>query len=457
MATGVAPPMDTEPAFANRPLARLARLARSSYLWSVGAQGLVSGFHFVLNLVLLRLVTPHDYGIFAFAFVLGMFASAVNNALIATPLTVWTPVIRDPGERTAKEALFGTLNVLLFLALLAVGVGWALVSGTQAPGLDASIGTAVFVAAYAARQYSRSIGYARMKPLVTASGDAAYVLVGAALVGAHFAFAGTPTIGRVLLMLALANGSAMLVERLRLHGGFTRFRLGTLLGYGPIWRETRWALVGSLTTLFLAQAHSLIVTWVAGPGAFAPLAAGFVLFGPVRIALMTWQNMVKPELAVALDEGRVGDVREQLARTTLVTVVAVCGLGLCLWLAWPWIHSALYARRYADAPMGLIVATWAVITLFAASYNAPSAALQALKDFRVLAIASIWGAGLSGLLVGLLLWLTLPEYTLYGVLAAETFMAFYLGRTLILRLARRERADAADALADAGSSRTGST
>ena len=425
-------------------VARALERARSPYLLAVLAQGVVSGFHFALNLVLLRLVAPEQYGLFAFAFVLALFASAVNNALIATPLTVWTPVVRDPAERAAQEGLFSALNLALAAALALAGLLWTWLD----PDALAStgLGTTAFVALYAARHYSRSAGYARMRPLVTAAGDLTYVAVGALGVGALALGSRGVPIGAVLALLALANLAAMLVEHLGREGRPRLLRppsLARLGGYREIWHQSRWALVGSLTTLFLAQAHSLLVVWADGPGAFAPLAAGLVLFGPVRIALLTWQNMVKPELAVALDERRLDEVRARLARANLAMGLAVLALGALLALGWPWIHAFLYERRYADAPMGTIVATWCAITFCAALYNVPSAALQALRDFRRLAMASVWGALVSGVAVTALLVATEPAYTLLGVLAAEAFMAVYLARTLARALARAEARDRA--------------
>lgn len=407
-------------------------LVTSRLFLSVGAQGLVSGFHFALNLLLLRLVTPYDYGVFAFAFVLAMFASAVNNALISTPLTVYTPVIKDEAERGVQEAMFSTLNLLLFGLLIAGGLIYA-----HLAGLDSQISMAVtaFVAVYSARHFSRSAGYARMKPLITATGDTVYVVSGVCIVLILVLTQETINISSVLYALAAANLSAMVVERFRLHGKHRPWlSFGKINSYGEVWLQSRWALAGSLTTLFLAQAHSVIITSTNGPNAYAPLAAGFVLFGPVRVALLTWQNMVKPELAVALSESRQLAVRAQIRTTTFLMAGAVLCMGLFLWLAWPLIFKFLYAEQYADQPMALIVGLWSIITLFAASYNAPAAALQAMRDFKVLAIASIYGAILSGVMVSLTLYFFQPETTLFGILAAEVFMAFYLTHTLYSRL-----------------------
>lgn len=408
------------------------QLATSRLAMSVGAQALVSGFHFALNLVLLRLVTPYDYGVFAFAFVLAMFASAINNALISTPLTVYTPIIKDADERSRQEGMFSTLNLLLFAALVVCGIVY---SSWSEQDSTVTLSVALFVAVYSARHFSRSAGYARMRPLITASGDATYVGVGMLVMLIVTLSVEKLSISHVLLTLVVANLAAMLVERYRLHGGARKWlTLSGIRSYSDVWEQSRWALAGSLTTLFLAQAHSLIITATHGPNAYAPLAAGFVLFGPVRVALLTWQNMVKPELAVALSESRHVAVRQQIRTTSLLMAGAVLAMAIMLLLLWPWIHAFLYADQYADAPMGWIVATWSIITLFAASYNAPAAALQAMRDFRILAMASVYGAILSGVLVSLTLYFFSPESTLLGILAAEAFMAVYLTRILYTRL-----------------------
>jgi len=92
-------------------LTRLGELASQRYLLSLGAQALVSGFHFGLNYLLLQRMSLFDYGVFAFAFfTLAQFAAAINNALISTPLTVYTPTVVDEDERANKEAMFSLLN-----------------------------------------------------------------------------------------------------------------------------------------------------------------------------------------------------------------------------------------------------------------------------------------------------------------------------------------------------------
>ena len=413
---------------------KILSLVFSRFAISLGAQFAMSGFHMGLGLVLIRLVTRYDFGVYSFAFVLAMFAGALNNALISTPLTVYSPVIKDKAEREQQEAMFTSLNLLLFFALCIIGIAYALFTGINTPiGLSVT----AFVATYAARQYSRSFGYARFKPLVTATGDIAYVCSGLLFIGLIVWMNRGQDISVVYILMALASANlfAMFIERWRLHGAGRRWlSFAKLNNYGAVWAQSRWALVGAVTTLIVSQAHALIVTSVSGPGAFAPLAAGMVLFGPVRVALLTWQNMVKPELALALSNNQGEAVKRQIRKTVLLVGVAVLVFAACLWLAWPYINHWLYSKEYADQPMGYIVCMWTVITFFAAIYNAPSAALQAMKDFRVLAMASVYGAIISGVLVSLLLFFYNPASTLLGIIAAECFMAFYIIRIMLHHL-----------------------
>jgi len=414
-------------------LTKIYRFATSRYALSLVAQIMMSGFHTLLSFLLIRMVAPYDFGVYAFAFVLAMFASATNNALISTPLTVYTPIVKDETERARQEDMFSMLNLILFVVLIVAGLAYTQWSSL---GMNTTLAVTVFVAFYSARQFSRSFGYARFKPLVTATGDIVYVFAGVLFIALIYFFTDVGLdIRWVLCSLAAANLCAMLVERWRIHGPQRKgLKFAKIRHYGEVWLQSRWALIGALTTLFMSQAHSLVITTLNGPQAFAPLAAGMVMFGPVRVALLTWQNMVKPELALALSENQGEAVKQQIRTTTLLMGSAVLVMAAMIWLLWPYIHGLLYAKEYGDQPMGYIVLLWSLITLFAAIYNAPSAALQAMRDFHVLAMASVYGAIISGILVMIILYNFNAESTLLGILAAEFFMAVYLIRIMLNHL-----------------------
>ena len=72
----------------------IVRLGRN-FMLSLGGEGLQSGIHFVLNLVLIRILSPHDFGIFAIAFVLGGLSLTYGNALVSTPAAVLIPRLKS--------------------------------------------------------------------------------------------------------------------------------------------------------------------------------------------------------------------------------------------------------------------------------------------------------------------------------------------------------------------------
>ncbi len=408
--------------------ALLARVPRSlrKYTVAIGGQGVLSAFNFGLNIVLVRSLLPGDYGIFALAIVVGTVGIGLNNALAAAPLSVYTPGLGRAAPRRALEATFSAVSVLMAVAL---GLLVFALASLLLRELPVALAFASFVTAWTWRFYSRSVAFARRSPEVALLGDLAFVAVsGAGLALAWLAGFAATSVAVPLCVLALANLAASGLELGVL--GIPRrpaLRRRTLQRYGRIWPQVRWSLLGVVTTSLQDQAHSLIVTGLAGPAAFAPLAAGQVIFGPIRVALQAWQMVMRPELAVAIAARNRSAVRRALLVSTGGLAALTGGIGLAVFLFWPQVHGFLYAANYADQPMALVVGLWGLITIVAAATTAPSGVLQALKQFRILAIATVIGSALSLGAVTVLLLLFQPAVSLLGVLAAAMFtLAFCL-------------------------------
>src|SRR5436853_6511939 len=97
----------------------IVRLCRN-FLLSLGGEGLQSGIHFVLNLVLIRILSPHDFGIFAIAFVLGGLSLTYGNALVSTPAAVLIPRLKSRRAADFQAVVFGSVALALSAAFVPI-------------------------------------------------------------------------------------------------------------------------------------------------------------------------------------------------------------------------------------------------------------------------------------------------------------------------------------------------
>lgn len=397
------------------------------YLSAVLSQGLVSGFHFVLNLLLVRMLSATDFGIFALTFVLAIMASSISNALISTPLCVFAPATKSNLERTQMESMLTTLMALLLGVAIVGGFFLCMAIGSGEVDFRVLIAALGFVIAYLARQYSRSFGYSRFDVIAVLYGDMTYVTIGVLILSGVLLLGIPITAVEVFTALTVANLIAVMLEVGRLPTPITLQPLKQALSqYTPVWTQAKWALIGATTTVVVSQAHSLVVSLLKSPADYAPLAAGFVLFGPVRVIFNTIQNVMKPEMSLAISQERHHDAKRQMIMASSLSVIAVAGLLLLTMFAWPLLDQWLYSEQYSDAPMRQIVLIWGAITLISAVQNGPFAALQSLRAFRALAISTIFGAALSLALVSILLFTAPIQWSIAGIFVAEGFVAIWV-------------------------------
>lgn len=405
------------------------------YAQALSGQLVLGAFSFCLNLYLLRQLSLPDYGLFAFTQFWAQLAGQLNGALVATPLLVHLPALPGAVARCRFEILMFSANGVMVAAFAVISAGCAAVIGLDAP---AALLFAAFIAATTLRNFSRCLAFAKQRPDVTLTGDLCLVAASlgglALLVGASAEPGLAPVFGALTLAHLLTAALELTLVR---SAPVVRLNRSALRRYRRIWQEVRWALLGSSTTIVQAQAHSLMVTFAAGAGAYAPLAAAQVLFGPIGIMINAVQNVMRPELAAAIARGNRRGVMVASALSTGLLVLAVIVFGGLLALAWPWIEAALYAEKYQTQPMAAIALGCWAIALCRAVYTPPGSLLQAMRQFRPLALGTVGGAVLSTMGVAASLVFLTSAWSLAGVLAGESLFAVYAVRRAIAGFGRR--------------------
>lgn len=392
----------------------LSRLVRR-FILMLGGEVTQSAFHFGINIVLARSLSPHDYGRFAILFLVGGLALTYIRSLAGVPATITIPP--RAGRRAARgfDVTFGTVAVILS-ATIAAGVCAALMATSDINALAGSL----FVGLWSLRSYLRLALFAKHRPAISGLGDVVFALSGTAFTVAMIHFQGAPGLDATLFALACANGLgivaslALLREPIRLSLGRSVRRR-----YGAMIPTLSWSLVNVTTANVQGQGQSLLVAAMAGPAAYAPMAATFVLFSPLRLSASALINMVQPEVAGHLARGNF-----TLARRFALICSGLLGLGCIAYGAiilsvLELIEHKLFAGQFAGAPMMLIaVAAWAIVTV--SLIHAPMRILmETMQDFRPLSVIAGVSVGIGSVAVIGLLLLAQPAWSLFGVLISE--------------------------------------
>jgi O-antigen/teichoic acid export membrane protein len=107
---------------------------------SVADQGLASGAHFAVSLLLARWLAPGDYGAFALAYAVFLLAGGLDTALILEPMGVIGPNRYAASLPLYLSALFwlhGGLTLAIAVVLLVVAAAMAVAGSGLAPALAA--------------------------------------------------------------------------------------------------------------------------------------------------------------------------------------------------------------------------------------------------------------------------------------------------------------------------------
>ena len=201
----------------------------------------------------------------------------------------------------------------------------------------------------------------------------------------------------------------------------------TIRNFMKMWPQIRWSLLAIVAATVTGQSQMVIVTLLAGPAAFAPLAAGFVLMSPTRILVFAISAVMRPDLSRSNARGEHRSAGSLLFRTSSALALASIGYGLCLFLAWPVLDPLLFERKFSDQPMGLIVALAWLATTLSCGTSLMQTSMQAKSKFRDGALPAIGGTLIALILVPALLLAFEPALSTLGVVVAEIVTVTILG------------------------------
>jgi len=396
----------------------------------LGGEGMQSGLHFGLNLALMALLPPQEYGAFAFTLVLGGVGLVYMRSLAAMPASTYIGRARSEAAADFYEGVFGAAALGVSLPMAAAA--GAILSRWSA---SAAISGAAAVGLWSLRSHLRTVGFARRRAGAVTLGDAVFAATGVAATALALEFDSDPLQG-ALAALAIANVAGAVAISLA-RGARPRADFGRRARrfYLQLAWRLSWSLYSVTATVLLGQGVAFLVVGVAGPAAFAPIAAMLAFFAPLRIFSMSLANMLQPEisrLAAAGDEAAWRKLRSDWTARAVGLALLYGAAGL---LAIPHLHM----RSLQHQPiLFLAVSSWSLYAVVLA-YLTPRLLLEARLRFRGIAGVTTLGAAVGLAATVLILQFASPAYAILGAVLGEGVAAAATWRLAARPLVTRRR------------------
>jgi O-antigen/teichoic acid export membrane protein len=405
----------TNPQGADAPRRVRRWLTRGS--WAIFDQGLFAGANFVLNVLLARLISPADYGVFSVSYALLLLAGTVHTAFLTEPMLVFGPGRYRDWFRPYLSSLVNWHWRLtgLFAAVFLLAGAVFLISNS-----DSTMGWAMMAMGFATAPillqwlYRRAC-YVKLEPRYAVEAGGIYlscILVGILVLQERNLLSAASSF---LLLAGASLASAAWIHR-QLGKESLSADVRTLdardvsrvhLGYG------RWAAGTAVLSWVPGNIYYLVLPLITSMEDVGGLRALMNLLMPVLHVSAALGLLLLPALVRQIRAG--AEIRSLVIRIALLFLAAAVAYGLILLAAGEWLIDFLYEGKYDSLVTILLVL--AVLPVASALVAVLGGVLRALERpdlvFRVyagtlivtmtLGLGLVLALGIYGAALGLLL------------------------------------------------------
>lgn len=344
-------------------------------------QAVISLANLAVGLLVLRLASQEEFGLYGLGYATITLINGVSNALFASPLTVAYFRQAEP-DRPGLMAAFVLGHGGLMLAGGTLGLAALWLWGADAVVLL----TAGACPAAMTHDFSRARRFLLARPKGALALDVlnAVIWIGLTLAGW---WAGYPAHLSALAAYALACAATGLLGVMDSAGHFTAglSRLGCALS--EAWSQGRWALAGVGVTAAQNQAHLYILALMKGAETVAEVNAARLMMAPASFVLIGLQRTLIPRLARLHAAGEEKEMRRQTRLARLAVLAAIFGWALVIAAAWNIALKPMLSEGYHQ--VGLLVCAWTLVFAGQAISAGLSAHLQAMGAFRSLMLMNL--------------------------------------------------------------------
>lgn len=385
-------------------------------VWGLADHALMSATNFVTMVLLARVLTPRDFGLYALTYTTLIFLSGVQSALISQPHTMLgSPrsgaqfVRYTTGSAMSQAALaVATAAIIALLALV--------VSRFDAQASRLLFACAPATAAWQMQEFVRRVLYTRTHVIKVFAND--LVSYGGQLV-LIVLFWQMSILGPVSALTALTVTSAI--------GALLGiWQIWPYLGKLPSWSEFattaaenwnfgKWLLGGSLAQWTSARVYPLLAAGLVSVAATGVVKATQTLVGPTHILMYAIDPLVGPKSAKVYAGGGAPALRALIVKVQLLVLVTIGGYCLLVAVLAKPLLNVVYGPEYGQ--YAWLLSSIAIVTIFKTLRSPLRLALSAVGEtsalFRLrlassvanltVGLAAVYFFGLPGIAFGLIM------------------------------------------------------
>jgi len=384
-------------------------------------QAILSAFNFGLQIALIRLWSPEQFGVFALLANALLILANFQNGLFTTHYSILVPQARDAGERQLLRTSIFSVNFLFcLLAALAVAAGVLLMGGSLDTVTLAC--AAVYLCASLMREYTRVVMISDGKVGAALKTDVVGTCLILPVAALLYLVSGRVELWHVLLALGTGAAVSVAIEVAINRSVYTvSFARQPRRRYARVFREhATWILVGILATETQTRSLFFLIGAWYGPAAVGLVQAGLTLYRPIGVLWLAWSRVMRPMFARAYAEGRdelAARLSHYSAAGFLCATLAMMALGA---LMWPLLEHYVFAGRYPG--VGLAVMLWGLSMTSTFVRGTYAVRMQGQGRFRELAYIALAAAPVTLLLVAGLTVFHSAVYTILANLGGELLM-----------------------------------
>ncbi len=414
-------------------LAAIGAVARGKAALTIADQGIVSAANFATSIILGRICSKEEFGLYLLGFSIIILAVNTQLSLISAAYTVFSP--RMHGEAHARYTGSTLIHQILYacgvvVALLIVATGMRMWGGPAGLG-SVLLTLAAVIALILLKEYARQVCFAGLRTgtVFLIDTTVSVLQVTGLLFMAH---AGSLSARHAYGVIGLCAGAAGLLWLAASRRMFAPRWSDAVADFRKNWGYGKWIFAYNVAFVASNQIYPWLLLAFHGAeanGIYGACAGVIFLVNPLIIGL---GNYLGPKTVHALTEHGPQAMRRVVRLADFFFLAAIGGFAVLMFFAGEWVLTLFYGHKYAGhgavvMVLGVVQVAWALTVPANFGLNAlerPDIAFKSLLlSLGVMVTAGVW-----------LVWAYGPMGVAFGLLAGNiaacVFTRAYFGRQL---------------------------